>query len=190
MNKKGLWMAPVITALALWFSLMLTAPLAQADGNVIQNPGFETQGTGGTDDAANWIEGTNHARANDKFNTGAWSLKSTFTGAGGVSTNQTGVPVTPNTAYIYSVYIWKAATNASSGSCVDMNDIAGETQLCATTTGSWQFLSGTWNSGTNTSITVRLITDGTPNAGSWFDDIALVSQTTASATLNAGNTPT
>src|SRR5436190_6995494 len=44
--------------------------------NVVLNSGFETPGAGGAGDAANWTEGANHARANDKFNTGAWSLKS------------------------------------------------------------------------------------------------------------------
>src|SRR5205823_12181769 len=45
--------------------------------NVIQNPSFETAGAGGAADAANWTEFANQVRASDKFNTGAWSLKST-----------------------------------------------------------------------------------------------------------------
>jgi hypothetical protein len=65
---------------------------------------------------------------------------------------------------------------------MDMSDIVGETQLCTTTTGSWQFKTGTWNSGANTSVTLRLITDGAPNNSIWFDDISLA--------LQAGPTPT
>jgi hypothetical protein len=56
---------------------------------------------------------------------------------------------------------------------MDMNDIVAETQLCTTTTGSWQFKSGTWNSGASTSVILRLITDGSPNNTNWFDDISL-----------------
>jgi hypothetical protein len=138
--------------------------------NLVQNPGFETAGAGGAADAASWTEGTQHTRASDKFNTGAWSLKSAYMSTG-TSTSQT-VSVLANTNYIYSGYIWRAATVG--GSCMDMSDLAGEVQLCTTTTGSWQFKSGTWASGTNTSVTLRLITDASPNNNIWFDDIALV----------------
>ena len=138
-------------------------------GNVVQNPGFETAGAGGAADAANWTEGTLHARASDKFNTGAWSLKSTFRSTG-TDTRQT-VTVTASHAYTYSGYIWR--TNTVGGACMDMNDIAGELTLCATAAGSWQFKTGTWNSGTNTSVTLRLITDASPTGDIWFDDISL-----------------
>src|SRR5689334_24803298 len=104
-------------------------PMSVQAANVVQNPGFETAGTGGAADAANWTEGANHARANDKFNTGAWSLKSTYRGTG-TDTRQT-VTVATNTNYTYSVYIWK--TTSVGGSCADMNDLVGEVQLCVTT---------------------------------------------------------
>jgi len=154
-----------------------------ASGNVVQNPSFEIADVGGAGDAASWIEGTSHARASDKFNTGAWSLKSSFIGAGGTHTAQT-VSVATNTTYTYSGYIWRASTVG--GSCMDMSDLVGEVQLCTTTTGSWQFKSGTWNSGSNTSLTLRLITDGNPNNNVWFDDISLASPGTPVPT----NTPT
>jgi hypothetical protein len=139
-----------------------------ASGNVVQNPSFEIQGASSAD-AANWTEGSLHTRASDKFNTGAWSLKSTFRGAG-TDTRQT-VTITTNKTYTYSGYIWR--TNTVGGACMDMNDLAGELTLCATTAGSWQFKTGTWNSGTNTSLTVRLITDASPTGDIWFDDISL-----------------
>jgi hypothetical protein len=160
-------------------------PTVVPPANVVLNPSFETAGLGGAADAANWTEGTNHTRANDRFHTGAWSLKSTFTGAG-TSTNQT-VSVSTNTAYTYSGWIWRQSTTG--GSCMDMSDIAGEVTLCTSTTGSWQFVSGTWNSGSNTSITLRLITDATPNNSIWFDDISL-SGTIPTATNTPTNTPT
>ncbi len=62
--------------------LFLPAGVAQAGSNLVLNPSFDAAGAGGAADAANWTEGTNHTRANDKFNTGAWSLKSTYTGTG------------------------------------------------------------------------------------------------------------
>src|SRR6185436_1462989 len=140
-------------------------------------------GAGGAADAASWTEGTLHARAGDKFNTGAWSLKSTYRSTG-TSTSQT-VSIAANTNYTYSGYVWR--TNTVGGACMDMNDIVGELSLCVTTqTGSLQFRSGTWNSGANTSVTLRLITDASPTGDMWFDDISLVSQGTPVPT----NTPT
>jgi hypothetical protein len=138
-------------------------------GNAVQNSSFETAGTGGAADAANWTEGTLHARASDKFNTGAWSLKSTYRSTG-TDTRQT-MTITANHTYTYSGYIWR--TNTVGGACMDMNDIAGELTLCATTAGSWQFKTGTWSSGALTSLTVRLITDASPTGDIWFDDISL-----------------
>jgi len=135
---------------------------------VVQNPGFETAGASAAD-AANWTEGSLHTRASDKFNTGAWSLKSTYRSTG-TDTRQT-VTITTNKTYTYSGYIWR--TNTVGGACMDMNDIAGELTLCTTTAGSWQFKTGSWNSGTNTSLTVRLITDASPTGDIWFDDISL-----------------
>src|SRR5258706_9246940 len=153
--------------------LLLSGKVAQSAGpNLVLNPGFETAGTGGAADAANWSEGINHTRASDKFHTGGWSLKSTYTGTGTDTRTTAAIAVSTNTAYTYSGYIWRTSTTG--GSCMDMNDIAGETQLCTGTTGSWQFLTGTWNSGSNTSVTLRLITDGSPNNTIWFDDISLV----------------
>jgi len=139
-------------------------------GNLVLNPGFETQGNS-AGDAANWTEGANHVRANDKFNTGGWSLHSTYRGAGTDTRTTAPIAVTPNTNYTYSGYVWR--TNAAGAACMDMADLVGERQLCTTGTGSWQFLSGTWNSGSNTSVTLRLITDGSPTGDIWFDDITL-----------------
>jgi hypothetical protein len=150
---------PVITA---------TQPVG---GNLVPNPSFETQGNSAAD-AANWTEGTNHTRASDKFKTGGWSLRSTFRGAGTDTRTAAPIPVSPNTTYTYSGYIWR--TNATGAACMDMADVAGERQLCASATGNWQFLTGTWNSGSNTSVTLRLITDGSPTGDIWFDDISLI----------------
>jgi hypothetical protein len=139
--------------------------------NLVLNPDFETQGAAVTD-AADWTEGSNHTRDSDKFHTGDWSLHSTFQGAGTDTRTTIPIAVSPNTTYTYSGYIWR--TNSTGSACLDMNDIPGETQLCTSVSGSWQLVSGTWDSGSNTSVTLRLITDGSPSSDIWFDDISLI----------------
>ncbi len=135
------------------------------------NSSFEVQGSGGVTDAADWMEGTNHVRDSDKFHTGSWLLHSTYQGIGTDTRTAVPIAVSPNTNYIYSGYIWR--TNSTGGACLDMNDIPGETQLCTSTSGSWQFVSGIWSSGSNTSVTLRMVTDGSPTGDIWFDDISL-----------------
>src|ERR1041385_5177984 len=170
MNKKiALLICNALLVGSLFIYSLAQQPAIVQAANVVLNPSFETAGAGGAADAANWTEGSLHTRASDKFNTGAWSLKSTYRSTG-TDTRQT-VSISANTTYTYSGYIWK--TNSVGAACMDMNDIVGELTLCATTTGSWQFRTGTWNSGTNTSVTLRLITDGSPTGDIWFDDISL-----------------
>src|SRR5512144_714912 len=71
---------------------------AQAGGNLVLNPGFETAGTSAAD-AASWTEGTNHTRASDKFHTGGWALHSTFRGLGADTHTAAPIAVSPNTTY-------------------------------------------------------------------------------------------
>jgi hypothetical protein len=168
-------------------SLTSTSGVAVAQANnLVLNPGFETQGTSASD-AANWTEGTNHTRASDKFHTGGWSLHSTFRGAGTDTHTAAPIAVSPNTTYTYSGYIWR--TNSTGAACMDMADITGERQLCTSASGSWQFLSGTWSSGSNTNVTLRLITDGSPTGDIWFDDLSLAGQGDPVVTPTNTNTP-
>ena len=146
-----------------------TATPAPSGGNVVLNPSFETAGASSAD-AANWTEGTNHIRSNDRAHSGSWAMKSTFTGAG-TSSRTAALTVTPNTTYTFSGWIYKASTTGAA--CLDMNDITGELQLCANQTNVWQQVTGSWNSGSRTSVVIRLVTDGTPNGSIWFDDISL-----------------
>lgn len=182
MKQTTLKVISLIMALALTFGSYSSgqaqsktagtiANILSTSDNLMLNPGFETAGNSAAD-AANWIEGTNHARASNKFHTGGWSLRSTFRGAGTDTRTAAPIAISPNTTYTYSGYIWR--TNSTGGACLDMNDIVGESQLCVTTSGSWQFVSGTWDSGSNTSVTLRLITDASPTGDVWFDDIALM----------------
>jgi hypothetical protein len=161
--------SPVVTMSSTFTPTITDTP--SANSNLVLNPGFEMQGNSAAD-AVNWTEGINHIRASDKFHTGNWSLHSTFQGAGTSTYTTAPIPVSPNTTYTYSGYIWR--TNSTGAACMDMADIAGETQLCTSASGNWQLLSGTWNSGPNTSVTLRLITDGSPTGDIWFDDISLV----------------
>ncbi|RPJ23841.1 MAG: hypothetical protein EHM33_19735, partial [Chloroflexi bacterium] len=173
---------PVITSTPI----ITNTPLAS--GNLVLNSGFEAQGSS-TADAANWTEGANHARSSDKFHTGGWSLRSTYRGTGTDTRTTAPIAVSPNTTYTYSGYIWRA--NAAGGACMDMADLVGERQLCTGTAGSWQFLSGTWSSGSNTSVNLRLITDGSPTGDIWFDDISLAgSGSGPTVTPTKTNTPT
>ncbi len=186
---------PTSTALPSPTETMSPTPMPTASqtntpssgSNLVLNSGFETQGSGGVTDAANWTEGTNHTRASDKFHTGGWALHSTFRGVGTDTYTTAPIAVSPNTTYTYSGYIWR--TDSTGGACMDMNDIVGETQLCTSTSGSWQFLSGTWNSGMNTSVTLRLVTDGSPTGDIWFDDISLVGPDGPVNTPTDTNTP-
>ncbi|HEX2996343.1 MAG TPA: DNRLRE domain-containing protein [Anaerolineales bacterium] len=158
-----------------------------AGSNLVLNAGFEIAGSS-TAEAANWTEGTNHARASDKFHNGNWSLRSTYRGLGTDTFTTVPIAVSPNTTYTYSGYIWR--TNSTGAACLDMADIPGELQLCTTISGSWQFLSGTWNSGSTTSVTLRLITDGSPTGDIWFDDISLIGPGSSTATSTNTNVPT
>ena len=148
-----------------------SSQLAQVSaGNLTGNPSYE-DGTAGNADT--WEESSSHERASDRAHSGTYSLKSTYrsSGGAGVNTNQT-VSVSPNTTYTYSGWIYKAAT--SGAAYLDMNDISGELSLSVTQTNSWQKVSGTWNSGSNTSVQLRMVTDGALNGDVWFDDIEFV----------------
>src|SRR3954454_11417544 len=158
-----------LVGLAAMILIGWSPPAARAATNGVANPSFETAGASAAD-AANWTEGINHARSSDKVHSGSWALKSSYTGTG-TSTRSDPITVTPNTTYTLSGYIW--ATNTTGGASIDMSDLPGELTLPSRQTGAWEFLSGTWNSGSNTSVTLRLVTDGSPTAPIWFDDITL-----------------
>src|SRR5689334_18293151 len=140
MNKKVSLaiLSGLLLALVGITQSMLPTAQAQENINFVPNASFEVEGSGGVGDALVWREGTHHQRASDKFVTGNWALKSTFTGAGGTATRAT-IPILPNISYVLSGYIWNDATNKGHRSCLDMNDIQGELQLCTPSIGQWQF---------------------------------------------------
>src|SRR3989344_7219630 len=73
--------------------------------NLVLNPGFETQGSGGSTDAANWTEQDgNVARSNTAY-AGIWGMNIyTEYGSGTKSANQT-VAVTPGKPYRFSLWL-------------------------------------------------------------------------------------
>ncbi len=135
---------------------------------LINNGGFEA-GTGG--DANSWTEGNGHARNTDKKHSGSYALKAICSG---VSTSSRTLPfgVTPNKNYTFSAWVYNSLT--SGNAYLDMNDIAGEAGMSSTRgKNQWQYLSKVWNSGSNTSLVVRCVTDASPQGTVWFDDIEL-----------------
>lgn len=135
---------------------------------LISNSGFEA-GTGG--DASNWTEGTSHARNSGQKHSGSYSLKATCAGVS-TSSRTISFSVTPNTNYTFSAWVYNSLT--SGNAYLDMNDIGGEASMSSTRgMNQWQGLSKVWNSGSNTSLIVRCVTDANPQGIVWFDDIKL-----------------
>ena len=137
--------------------------------NLIPNASFETSG-GASTNAAKWTEGNSHRRSGETIHSGSWALKSAFTG-GGTDTRTAAISITPNITYTLSGWVYKAS--GTGVACMDLNDISGELQMCASPLIGWQLLSGTWNSGSNSSVVVRLVTGSNPNGPIYFDDIML-----------------
>lgn len=142
--------------------------LASAN-NMINNHSFE-QGE------AYWATWGN-AVDNSKAHSGSRSLHSKGRGFCTLVANYTStLSVKKNTYYKYSGYIFRA--DDSSWAYIDMNDAAGELQLRSTEYGKWEYVSGIWNSGNNTSVQIRAVVERNwTNPGSgvtgdiWFDDI-------------------
>src|SRR5436305_1755389 len=162
-------LAAALVGLAAMILIVWSPPAARAATNGVANPSFETAGVSAAD-AVSWTEGINHVRSSDRVHSGSWALKSSYTGTG-TSSRSDPITVTANTTYTLSGYIW--ATNTTGGAYIDMNDTPGELTLPSRQAGAWELVSGTWNSGSTTSVTLRLVTDGSPTAPIWFDDITL-----------------
>lgn len=134
----------------------------------IYNGGFEV---GSGTDAAGWTEGLNHTRNTGKRHEGSYSLKAACSGTSAASRTAL-FTVTPNTNYVFSAWVYNSLT--SGAAYLDMNDIAGEPQMPSTRgKNAWEYVSRAWNSGTNTTVRVRCVTDGNPQGNVWFDDIRL-----------------
>ena len=174
-------MLSILLALVMMLSTAIitantfSAATTETGENLINNSSFENN--------QNWTYGSNMSRSTDKANSGSYSVKCTARGqAVTVTTTQT-ISVTQNTDYILSGYVYRSDNSA--WAYIDMNDRTGEVQLLDTSTyGSWNYVSGIWNSGDSTSLQVRLVVE--PNytinqhlkegitGDIWFDDVTLV----------------
>lgn len=141
---------------------------------LIGDPSFEN-------DNGFWSYGTGMSQTGERTHTGAHSVKSSVRGISGVALFTSGaIAVTPHTDYRLSGYIYRG--DGSSWAYLDMNDIQGELQVRAQSFGKWQYVTGVWNSGDNTSVQVRGVVERDYHQTSpeyqgimsdvWFDDIS------------------
>jgi hypothetical protein len=168
---------------------MPAAAVCDAGGgtSLVGNSSFEVAVSVSTD-ALSWAEQSSFTRNDERCHSGAWSLKSTRAGSP-EKADQTVNGLQQNTDYVFSGWIYKSTTSGDA-----YLDIANSTpsviQLHAASSGSWEFLSATWNSGANTSVTIRAVA-GSLSAAAWFDDINLARATLASPSFeNAGSSAT
>lgn len=121
-------------------------------------------------------------KSSDKANSGLNSLKCNARGQSVCVCTATTVDVKKNTDYVLSGYVYRADNSA--WAYIDMNDRAGEVQLLDTTSyGTFNYVTGVWNSGDSTQVQIRLVVE--PNytinqhlkegitGDIWFDDISL-----------------
>lgn len=161
---------------------------ANAATNLINNSGFESG-------LNNWNAWNGNAVDNSKAHKGSKALHSQ--GRGNcclvANYNQT-ISVSKNTYYKYSGWIYRSDNSA--WAYIDMNDKAGELQLRSEKYGEWDYVSGLWNSGSNTTVNIRCVVEknwstGTDVTGDiWFDDLEFSpyqesSYSEESATLSA-----
>lgn len=162
-----------LIATALLMSATVTSGAVTVGSNILSNPSFESS------------DGWNYGgifRTSDKSHTGSYSVKTNVRGNAVAICPSKQLSVKPNTDYVLSGYVYRQ--DNSTWGYVDLNDISGEVQLLNTDTyGQWTYVSGVWNSGSNTNVTVRLVVE--PNytinqhlkdgvtGDVWFDDIQL-----------------
>lgn len=141
------------------------------ESSIITNSSFETG------------DGWNYGgifRTNDKAHTGNYSVKTNVRGNAVAICPSKQLSIKPNTDYLLSGYVYRQ--DNSTWGYIDLNDMTSEIQLLNTDTyGEWVHLSGVWNSGSNTNVTVRLVVE--PNytinqhlkegvtGDVWFDDV-------------------
>ncbi|MDG0810036.1 carbohydrate binding domain-containing protein [Cohnella rhizosphaerae] len=165
---------------AIWFDDIRMVPVST--GSVLGNGSFE-DGTGAS--ATGWTLHGQHQRSADRSYEGSYSLKSTATTTSASSITTT---VQPNVTYLLSGRIYK--DNGNGIAYIDMNDISQETEIGVDNgqgAGVWTYVEGLWNSGSNTSVTLRAVVDGTPTGAIWFDDIRLVPQLTGNDRVSNGS---
>ncbi len=145
-----------------------------APTELVSNGGLENGVTG-------WSANTQASVDTSKAHSGSASMR-VAPGGVGVATHAA-VSVQPNHWYLYSGYVYRESADAG-WAYIDMNDIAGEIQLRGTKlVGEWEHVSGLWNSGSRTSLSLRVVMENNwdnPNSGKapvgnvWLDDISFM----------------
>lgn len=171
----SLLLSLIITASAFaTITAQFSASSVSYGDNLILNPSFES--------ASDWGFSGNMFRSSDKSKNGSYSLKCNSRGQSVCVCVANTITVERNTDYLLSGYVYRSDNSA--WAYIDMNDRTGEQQLLDISTyGSWQYVTGVWNSGNSTSVQVRLVVE--PNytinqhqkegitGDIWFDDISL-----------------
>jgi hypothetical protein len=169
-RKIALLLATVVigsAALAVTPVASEASPLRNVS-SIVPNGSFE-DGSGTA--ATGWSLGTDHARSDDASYDGDHSLGSTATTTAASTLT---VPVEPATDYRLSVWILKE--NGGGVAFADFNDIPGEAQIGVGEgdgAGEWVYSQASWNSGSATSVTLRLVTAGSLTGSIWFDHVVL-----------------
>lgn len=162
----------IVLSVVFSYEFKFSAESVSYDQNLISNSSFET--------SSDWGFYGNMFRSNDNKNTGEYSLKCNARGQSVCICATSKINVEKNTDYMLSGYIYRADNSA--WAYIDMNDRSLELQLLDISKhGSWQYVSGVWNSGDSTSLQIRLVVE--PNytinqhqkegitGDIWFDDI-------------------
>jgi hypothetical protein len=151
--------------------------------NDLLNSGFE-EGTG--TDADYWTEGVQHYRSSERAHMGSYSLKSEYLDVGTHTLTTASISVVPGTYYV-SYWAWRDSAAGSAFLQIDYYYGADPTFATTTTTGAWQYVSGSWTVSTADEVYLWLVTENM-TAGVYFDDICF-STTLANCAQNTA-TPT
>jgi hypothetical protein len=194
-------------------ALGLAAPLAaQAAPNLLTNPGFEAGNTGFassygyvTPVVGNCVpEGVYTIGTNPNDCHPSWVSFGPHSGSammivnGGTTANvdvwQEAVTVTPHTSYLFTGWVASNYPLSPAVIALSANDTGFGTPFTASTTpGAWQEFTGTWNSGTATSVTLDIVdTNLAPDGNDFslddlsFSAISAVPEPASLALLGAG----
>ncbi|MFT4211045.1 MAG: hypothetical protein QM626_04160 [Microbacterium sp.] len=152
------------------------APSAEAGvPNVVENPSFES--------TASWSLDDGFTMSDDRARSGSRSLASDENGRS--ARTRTAIGVQPDTDYVLSGWVYKSSSDGAA--YLDMADIPGEATAGVADgagAGVWTHVSAEWNSGSNTSVVLRAVTDSGIDATVYFDDLSLVQAEDGNILLN------
>ncbi len=142
--------------------------------NLVQNPSFED----GATKPDVWISSANYSRTDEEFSDGQYALKGSGSGALG-NANQT-ISLTANTDYTIRFRL-KFLSGGTGNVVFDTDDKfdpgttpGGDGQVIITTpTGQWEDYVGSFNSGSETTVKLRVFTSPTFSGTFYVDEVRL-----------------